>query len=381
MAKSGVALKDVDKGKAAKEFRTSSQYFLPTTSDPILERIDKRVSWLTRVPISHAEYIQVGEGGGEGGTARAPCRACVCEGVPGTAVGRLAVPSRFKFGIRSPLRAPAQAANCAGTAALPGRFYCFKHLASGRLHLSPFPSTHTHLRSPARLRRCCSTSIWNIVRDPASTGRGAPAPQLSRAAPYASRCLRGRSPPCRRAHRPSSPQPPSELRVQAPRPVPTRRRAPAPAATADSAHHDYFDPAAYASNPEMLQSVEHGAKNRLATVFFYLNSLVGEGDDLAQGGGQTNFPRAATPEMPNGGPQPMDYFDCSKGLSVYPQEGKVWGRSVMETGGREPTYAPGGQASPAPRPPADPAMGPSRRAESPSGHVFPFHAVPRSCFP
>ena len=31
MAKSGVALKDADIGKAAKEFRTSSQYFLPTT--------------------------------------------------------------------------------------------------------------------------------------------------------------------------------------------------------------------------------------------------------------------------------------------------------------------------------------------------------------
>ena len=31
-----------------------------------------------------------------------------------------------------------------------------------------------------------------------------------------------------------------------------------------SAHHDFFDPAAYASNPEMLASVEHGAKNRLA---------------------------------------------------------------------------------------------------------------------
>eukprot|EP00967_Tisochrysis_lutea_P048439 scaffold59154_cov31-Tisochrysis_lutea.AAC.4 len=62
MAKSGVALKDADRGKAAKEFRTSSQYFLPTTHDPVLERIDKRVSWLTRVPISHAEYIQVSLG-------------------------------------------------------------------------------------------------------------------------------------------------------------------------------------------------------------------------------------------------------------------------------------------------------------------------------
>ena len=36
----------------------------------------------------------------------------------------------------------------------------------------------------------------------------------------------------------------------------------------------FDDPAAYASNPSMLASVEHGAKNRLATVFFYLNSLV-----------------------------------------------------------------------------------------------------------
>ena len=59
MAKSGVALKDADKGKAAKEFRTSSQYFLPTTRDPVLERVDKRVMYLTRIPISHAEYIQV----------------------------------------------------------------------------------------------------------------------------------------------------------------------------------------------------------------------------------------------------------------------------------------------------------------------------------
>ena len=61
MAKSGVALKDADRGKAAKEFRTSSQYFLPTTRDPILEKVDKRVMYLTRIPISHAEYIQVRE--------------------------------------------------------------------------------------------------------------------------------------------------------------------------------------------------------------------------------------------------------------------------------------------------------------------------------
>jgi prolyl 4-hydroxylase len=89
-----------------------------------------------------------------------------------------------------------------------------------------------------------------------------------------------------------------------------------------SAHHDFFDPAAYASNPEMLASVEHGAKNRLATVFFYLNNVT-DLPDVSHGGGQTNFPRAVTAEWPNGGPQPRDYFDCSKGLSVYPQGGKV----------------------------------------------------------
>jgi len=150
MAKSGVALKDADKGKAAKEWRTSSQYFLPTAGDRMLEKVDERVMFLTRIPISHAEYIQV---------------------------------LRYN-------------------------------------HMEHY-----------------------------------------------------------------------------------------------SAHHDFFDPAAYANNPETLASVEHGAKNRLATVFFYLNNV--------SAGGQTNFPRAQTAEFPHGGPQPRDYFDCSKGLSVYPSEGKV----------------------------------------------------------
>ena len=157
MAKSGVALKDADRGKAAKEFRTSSQYFLPTTNDRLLEKVDRRVMLLTRIPISHAEYIQV-----------------------------------LKYE-----------------------------------HLEHY-----------------------------------------------------------------------------------------------SAHHDFFDPAAYASNAEMLASVEHGAKNRLATVFFYLNNVTDD-SDLSVGGGQTNFPRAATAEFPDGGPPVRDYFDCSRGLSVYPQEGKV----------------------------------------------------------
>ena len=65
----------------------------------------------------------------------------------------------------------------------------------------------------------------------------------------------------------------------------------------------------------MLESVEDGAKNRLATVFFYLNNV--------SSGGETNFPRAASARWPDGAPTPRDYFDCSQGLSVYPAEGKV----------------------------------------------------------
>ena len=53
-----------------------------------------------------------------------------------------------------------------------------------------------------------------------------------------------------------------------------------------------------------------------------LNNVTSE-SDLSVGGGQTNFPRAATAEYPDGGPLVHDYFDCSRGLSVYPQEGKV----------------------------------------------------------
>ena len=151
MAKSGVALKDADVGKAAKEFRTSSQYFLPTVDDPILERVDRRVQYLTRLPISHAEYIQV-------------------------------------------LR-------------------------------------YAHLEH------------------------------------Y-------------------------------------------------SAHHDFFNPKEYANNPHMLRETEGGARNRLATVFFYLNNV--------SHGGETNFPRAGKTGLAQDVRPPVrDYFDCSKGLSVFPQEGKV----------------------------------------------------------
>lgn len=150
MEKSPVALKDADRGKAAKEWRTSSQMFLPTANDPMLEAIDERVMLLTRIPVSHAEYIQV---------------------------------LKYQY---------------------------MEHY---------------------------------------------------------------------------------------------------------SAHHDFFDPSAYAQNPEMLALVENGAKNRLATVFFYFSNV--------SRGGETNFPRAATASHPRGRPPPRDYFDCSKGISVYPRLGKI----------------------------------------------------------
>jgi len=57
--KSGVSLKDVDKGKQAKEWRTSSQQWLTTDGDTVLYDVDARIQNLTRIPILHAEHIQL----------------------------------------------------------------------------------------------------------------------------------------------------------------------------------------------------------------------------------------------------------------------------------------------------------------------------------
>ena len=54
LKKSGVALKDADRGKAAKEWRTSSQYFLPTAGDKLLERVDRRVQ--ARAQLGGAQF-------------------------------------------------------------------------------------------------------------------------------------------------------------------------------------------------------------------------------------------------------------------------------------------------------------------------------------
>ena len=55
-----MALKDADRGKAAKEWRTSSQYFLPTAGDKLLERVDRRVQARARAQLCAQFGAQLG---------------------------------------------------------------------------------------------------------------------------------------------------------------------------------------------------------------------------------------------------------------------------------------------------------------------------------
>jgi len=73
-----------------------------------------------------------------------------------------------------------------------------------------------------------------------------------------------------------------------------------------SAHLDNWDPEYYQGN---LEGIEHGHKNRLITVFWYLTNV--------SSGGETLFPRA------HGLPQPMDMYSCENGLKVKPEKGSV----------------------------------------------------------
>lgn len=76
-----------------------------------------------------------------------------------------------------------------------------------------------------------------------------------------------------------------------------------------SAHNDFFDPKDYQNDANTLRLIDNGRRNRLATVFWYLS-------DVSEGG-HTAFPRF------NGAPQPRDFKDCSIGLKVKPERGKV----------------------------------------------------------
>jgi len=76
-----------------------------------------------------------------------------------------------------------------------------------------------------------------------------------------------------------------------------------------AAHHDYFDVNLYKQSADIMRLTKKGFFNRLVTVFFYLTNV--------EEGGHTSFPRAG------GGPQPRNFEDCSRGISVAPQEGRI----------------------------------------------------------
>eukprot|EP00929_Paragymnodinium_shiwhaense_P067379 TRINITY_DN33923_c0_g1_i1.p1 TRINITY_DN33923_c0_g1~~TRINITY_DN33923_c0_g1_i1.p1 ORF type:complete len:277 (+),score=30.32 TRINITY_DN33923_c0_g1_i1:106-936(+) len=59
MHESGVSLMDKDKGRAAKDFRTSTQSRPSKNSDPLFKALDDRVANLTRIPVSHNEEVQI----------------------------------------------------------------------------------------------------------------------------------------------------------------------------------------------------------------------------------------------------------------------------------------------------------------------------------
>jgi len=74
------------------------------------------------------------------------------------------------------------------------------------------------------------------------------------------------------------------------------------------AHHDYFDMQFYSAQPQVVAGYDHGFKNRLSTVFWYLNEV--------EQGGETQFPRAG------GMHQPRNFEKC-QGMQVKPAKGRV----------------------------------------------------------
>jgi prolyl 4-hydroxylase len=81
------------------------------------------------------------------------------------------------------------------------------------------------------------------------------------------------------------------------------------------AHRDFFNPNDYHRQPQMLSSVEYGGRNRLATVFWYLETVAE--------GGETFFPRALNEEGREYHPWNGDHEDCYRGMTVPPVRGNA----------------------------------------------------------
>lgn len=64
-----------------------------------------------------------------------------------------------------------------------------------------------------------------------------------------------------------------------------------------------------------LASVEYGARNRLATLFWYVSSV--------EEGGETFFPRALNASGVEYKPWNGDHEDCYRGLAVKPTKGNA----------------------------------------------------------
>ncbi|KAG1705572.1 hypothetical protein DVH05_003259 [Phytophthora capsici] len=94
-------------------------------------------------------------------------------------------------------------------------------------------------------------------------------------------------------------------------------------------HTDYFPVEHHKNSPQVLESIHHGYRNRMITVFWYMS-------DVAKGG-HTIFPRAG------GAPKPLSMRDCSKGLKVPPKKRKVIVfYSMLPTGEGDPMSLHGG---------------------------------------